>query len=94
MLRADIAVQWGTAGQAAIVQAGFKNTRLVINNIQPLFEQSTVPDNPAHLTFRLNLLNTFTICSKILLLFNKSMLICLYVKGLLTTGMNGMKIRP
>lgn len=91
--RADIVVQWATAGQAAIVQAGFKNTSLVINNTQPLFKRSTVPDTPAYLTFRQNLLNTFTICSKILLLFNESILMCLFVKGLLTTGTIGMKNR-
>lgn len=88
MLRADIVVQWGTAGQAAIVPAGLKNTSMVINNTQPLFKRSTVPDNPAHLTFRQNLLNTFTICSKILLLnllFNESVLMCLFGNGLLTT---------
>ncbi len=62
-------MQWSTAGQAAIVQGGFKNTSLVINNTQPLFKRSTVADNPAHLTFRQNLPNTFTISSKILLLF-------------------------
>lgn len=93
VLRADIVVQWGTAGQAAIVPAGFKNTSLVINNTQPLFKQSTVPDNPAHLTFRPNLLNTFTICSKILLLFNESVLTCLFGNGPVTTWKIGMKIR-
>lgn len=79
MLRADIVVQWGTAGQAAIVQAGFKNTGLVINITQPLFKWSTVADNPAHLIFRQNLRNTFTISSKILLLFAESILLCLFV---------------
>lgn len=74
VLRADIVVQWGTAGQAAIVQDGFKNTSLVINNIQPLFKQSTVADNPSHLTSRQNVCNTFTICSRFHP-FNKSIIL-------------------
>ncbi len=43
-------MQWGTAGQTAIVQGGFKNTSLVINNTQLLFKRSTVAVKPAHLT--------------------------------------------